>query len=115
MISAYPRRGSAPFVRNISFPRGLRAFWDRIGTNRTIWAHNGRWNKYPYVAKYEFTPDGTLPQGDSLWQHLFKANREWGLRTIKQDHMSENMGATKSAFTNVSVLKCAVCKTTRGG
>eukprot|EP00936_MAST-01D_sp_MAST-1D-sp1_P001500 g1500.t1 len=95
----------AAFVRNISFPRGLRAFWQRIGTDKTIWAHNGKWSKTPYAQNYSFTPDASLPQGDSLWQHLFSANHQgWGLGTIKQDHMGENIGACKTSYSNVSVL-----------
>lgn len=92
-------------VQNVSFQSGLSDFWKRIGKDKVIWAHNGKWEKTPYAKEYPFTPDGSLPQGDALWQHLFRANKKWGLQTIKQDHMSENMGSCKQAYKNVSVLK----------
>jgi len=31
-----------------------------------------------------------IPQGEALWERLFQKNKEWGLRSIKQDHISEN-------------------------
>ena len=40
-----------------------------------------------------------------MWEHVFSSNREWGLSTIKQDHIRQQVGATKSSYTNVSVLK----------
>ena len=104
-VSTWEDDGS---VRNLTFPRGLAAFWEYIGKERSTWAHNGKWvasNPYAQQPQYPFTPDNELPQGDALWQHLFSANHEgWGLSTIKQDHMGENMGAVKTAYTNVSVL-----------
>lgn len=46
-------------------------------------------------------------QGRELWDHVFAANKEWGLSTIKQDHVGQQMGSSlsPSAFKNVSVLK----------
>jgi hypothetical protein len=88
-----------------TFPQGLRHFHQQVGTDKSIWVHNGKWNPAsPYRKKYPFIPNGA-PQGPELWEHLFSANKEWGLSTIKQDHIGEQMGGTKGAFTNVSVLK----------
>ena len=58
-----------------------------------------------HYFRYDFAEARGPPQGDALWQHLFSANKQWGLGTIKQDHIGEQMGATKSGYTNVSVFK----------
>jgi hypothetical protein len=73
-----------------------------------MWAHNGLWTaQSPYRKTFPFAEDEAVgpPQGPELWQHLFAVNKEWGLSTIKQDHITQQIHATKSAFTNVSVLK----------
>lgn len=59
----------------------------------------------PYREKYAFAEARGPPQGDGLWQHVFSENKQWGLSTIKQDHIGEQMGATKSGYTNVTVFK----------
>jgi hypothetical protein len=94
-----------PEVVNVSFPESLQAFWADIGHDKSVWAHNGAWKDTPYADQFPFTPDGLLPQGPELWRHLFGANKRWGLQTIKQDHMNENLRRCATAFTNVSVLK----------
>ena len=61
----------------------------------------------PYRESYSFAsnePDGP-PQGRELWDHLFSANKKWGLSTIKQDHVGGQISKTRSAYTNVTVLK----------
>ena len=40
-----------------------------------------------------------------MWRHLFKANKQWNLNTIKQDHIGEQMGGSPDSWKNVSVLK----------
>ena len=88
-----------------TFPKGLKAFHETVGLDKSIWVHNGKWNPAsPYREKYPFVAGGA-PQGRQLWDHLFSANKQWGLSTIKQDHIGEQMGGTKGAYTNVSVLK----------
>ena len=83
-----------------------RAFHQTIGVDKTIWCHNGAWQPgSPYRKTYEFAGERGPPQGPELWQHLFAANKQWGLSTINQDHVGEQIGETPTAFTNVSVLK----------
>ena len=73
-----------------------------------LWAHNGIWTaQSPYRDTHAFAhdePEGP-PQGRALWDHLFSANKKWGLGTIKQDHIISQIRATRSAYTNTSVLK----------
>jgi hypothetical protein len=97
-----------------SFPRGLHAFQARV--NKTIWVHNGRWTSdSPYREKYPFVPDGA-PQGPELWDHLFKANHDgWNLGTIKQDHIGEQMGATKTVRACFERWPVCVCVWGAGG
>jgi hypothetical protein len=45
--------------------------------------------------KFEFS--GTVPQGAGMWAHLFEANKHWGLNTIKQDHIGEQIGGSKQS------------------
>ena len=46
----------------------------------------GEWtSSSPYLSSYPF--QGTMPQGEQLWQHLFGRNNEWNMKVIKQDHM----------------------------
>jgi hypothetical protein len=83
-----------------------RAFHQTIGVDKTIWCHNGAWQPgSPYRKTYDFAGERGPPQGPELWQHLFAANKQWGLSTINQDHVGEQIGETPTAFTNVSVLK----------
>ena len=93
----------------LTFPLGLEAFHAAVGRDKTIWAHNGMWTQdSPYRTKYAFaTGDGqaTPPQGPALWQHLFSQNSKWGLSTIKQDHIRQQVAHTKTSYTNVTVLK----------
>ena len=86
-----------------SFPRGLRYFQQQI--NKTLWVHNGKWDSdTPYRQQYPFVADGP-PQGPALWDHLFSANSKgWGLGTIKQDHMGQQMDSG-AGWANVSVFK----------
>jgi hypothetical protein len=139
-----------PACTNVSFPNGLHDFWEKIGTDKTIWVHNGLWSaKSPYREHYEFSsatgpPQGKdpfvgpiwllcacasawcrcrcilcmlssdpppplplhPPTGRALWDHLFSANHNgWGLGTIKQDHIGQQMGAGgKEGYSNVSVF-----------
>lgn len=95
-----------PECVNISFPQTMRSFRDQIGQDKVIWVHNGKWtNDSPYREKYDFVPGGP-PQGRGVWDHVFKANHEgWGLETIKQDHMGQQIEATAGGNTNISVLK----------
>ena len=51
-----------PDVVNVSFPNGMQAFWDDVGHDKSIWAHNGAWSNTPYADQYQFTPDAQLPQ-----------------------------------------------------
>ena len=91
-----------------TFPLGLAKFRDTVGAGMAIWAHNGLWTSdSPYRQTYPFASGEAEgpPQGRELWDHLFKVNREWGLSTIKQDHVRQQVDATRSAYTNVSVLK----------
>ena len=92
-----------------TFPNGgLKSFRSAVGENKTMWVHNGLWTgSSPYRDQYSFAADEPMgpPQGDGLWQHLFSANKAWGLSTIKQDHIRQQVGATASAYTNVTVLK----------
>ena len=92
-------------VGNASFPRSLQFFQSAIG--KPLWAHNGIWTQgSPYRDQYEFAGPKGAPQGQPLWDHLFGSNsKKWNLTTIKQDHMAEQIGATPSGFTNVSVFK----------
>ena len=92
-----------------SFPRGgLKAFRETVGLDKTIWVHNGAWTAdSPYRSEYLFAsgePKGP-PQGPELWNRLFAANKQWGLSTIKQDHIKQQVGYTKSAYTNITLLK----------
>ena len=95
-----------PECVNISFPQTMRSFREQLGADKVLWVHNGKWTKdSPYREQYPFVPDGP-PQGREVWDHLFKANHEgWGLETIKQDHMGQQIGSTAGGQTNVSVLK----------
>ena len=99
----------APAARPAAtFPAGLRAFRALVGENKTLWAHNGLWTpQTPYREYFPFAVGEASgpPQGPALWKHLFSQNAEWGLSTIKQDHIKQQVAATKSAYTNVSVLK----------
>jgi hypothetical protein len=89
-----------------TFPKGLKAFHETVGTEKSIWVHNGFWSPTsPYREKYAFAEARGPPQGDGLWNHVFSENKKWGLGTIKQDHIGEQMGATKSGYKNVSVFK----------
>ena len=92
-----------------TFPNGgLKAFRAAVGAQKTIWTHNGLWTATsPYRDRYAFAANEPLgpPQGDGLWQHLFSANAKWGLSTIKQDHIRQQVAATKSSYTNATVLK----------
>jgi hypothetical protein len=91
-----------------SFPKGLQAFRETVGLDKTIWVHNGAWTAAsPYRSRFPFAenePQGP-PQGPELWDHLFSKNKQWGLSTIKQDHIRQQVGYTKSSYTNVTVLK----------
>jgi hypothetical protein len=93
-----------------SFPLGLKKFHQTVGEEKTIWAHAGLWTfGSPYRSKYAFASgareEETPPQGPGMWNHVFSENAKWGLSTIKQDHIRQQVGATKSSYTNVSVLK----------
>jgi hypothetical protein len=91
-----------------TFPKGLKEFHAAVGLDKSIWAHNGLWTESsPYRAKFPFADQdpGGPPQGPGLWDHVFSKNKEWGLNTIKQDHIKQQVGASKTAYTNVSVMK----------
>ena len=91
-----------------TFPLGLIKFRETVGMDKSIWVHNGMWNAVsPYRKDYPFAVHESQgpPQGPELWQHLFKQNAKWGLSTIKQDHIRQQVDATKSSYTNVTVLK----------
>jgi hypothetical protein len=41
-----------------TFPAGLAAFHEAVGSDKTIWAHNGLWvGASPYREKYPFAAD----------------------------------------------------------
>ena len=91
-----------------SFPSGLKKFRKTVGVDKTIWAHAGLWTSgSPYRAKYAFASgaegEETPPQGPGMWNHVFSSNREWGLSTIKQDHIRQQVAATKSSYAAPSV------------
>ena len=55
--------------------QGIAAFWENIGKDKVIWAHNGAWvADSPYSKRFPFTADRRLPQGEALWQYLFSRN-----------------------------------------
>ena len=108
ILTLCPTSQSSSYPAN-TFPNGgLKAFRAAVGGNKTIWVHNGEWiAESPYRDQYAFAADEPKgpPQGDGLWQHLFGANKAWGLSTIKQDHIQQQVDATTSSYTNVTVLK----------
>lgn len=89
-----------------TFPEGLPAFSKAIG-GLPIWAHNGKWvEDSPYWQMgFERAPGSTMPQGRALWDRVFSRNKEWNLMSIKQDHVAEQIAATKVGETNVSVYE----------
>lgn len=96
MILAKSYKGKPP-----RFPHGLKWFANRTGLTG-FQAHNGHWNpNTPYCNKSEpaYYEQGWMksagdrcefPQGTALWNRLFERNKQWGLRSIKQDHINEN-------------------------
>lgn len=93
-----------------TFPKGLKAFHKTVGEDKTIWVHAGLWTSgSPYRANFSFASgaegEETPPQGPEMWNHVFSENAKWGLSTIKQDHIRQQVDATKSSYTNVTVLK----------
>jgi hypothetical protein len=87
-----------------SFPASLRAFSAAL-PGVDLWAHNGRWvSSSPYLSRFPFAPGTTMPQGRQLWDHVFPANAAgWRLRTIKQDHVAEQIAAA-GTITNASQI-----------
>ena len=89
-----------------TFPNGgLRNFSSiLVQDNVVLWAHMGRWvSSSPYLSQYEFYPGTDMPQGRSLWDHLYPANKEWNLVTTKLDHVAELIAAS-GTITNVSQI-----------
>jgi hypothetical protein len=101
-----------------AFPLGIASFRSSLAAALGMptelvkfWAHNGAFQPgSPYrrnasLGAWAPGPRGA-PQGRQLWDHLFGANsRAWGLSTINQDHVGEQIGDTPTAYTNISVLK----------
>ena len=56
-----------------SFPGSLKRFHETVGTDKTLWAHNGLWTTAsPYRKRYPFaegaSDEETPPQGPELWE-----------------------------------------------
>ena len=84
-----------------SFPQGLKRFRETVGADKVIWVHNGLWtDKSPYRKQYPFADNDPMgpPQGPALWNHVFSENKKWGLTTIKQDHLKQQVDATETAY-----------------
>ena len=91
-LPTYPQR----------FAHGLEWMHDRLGGMRFA-AHSGHWARntpYANASDPRFINDSIwarsgggepqYPLDRKLWDHLFTANKAWGLDLIKQDHISEN-------------------------
>ena len=88
------------------FPHGLKYLSEKLQV--PFKCHNGKWSSStPYAnpsrhLDFLKESDGVIPYGPELWEYLFGKNNEWGMKCIKQDHISEQV-QMRAVHTNVTL------------
>ena len=71
-------------------------------------AHMGKWNSQtPYANEFEFIVEQeySIPQSIDFWEYIMRNASGWGLVTLKQDHMDEQVLLMNSTLQQVDVVR----------